>query len=73
MSDRMAGGPRGGSTFAYQKRPGWRLTAVWKDRQGQTVREIWEPPLKPERAAEPAPIDRVRRGALSAEAQGSLL
>jgi len=70
MSDRFAGGPRGGLNFSYQARPGWILYSIRKDRNGRILEAKWRPPEhgKPE-----DPPSQHSRGALSVERQDRLL
>lgn len=66
---RHAGGPRGGRTFAWHKRPGWvRCYVAYRD--GKIAQEMWVPPTKPERAEPDQAAQRParpKRGALAAE------
>jgi hypothetical protein len=71
--ERNAGGPRGGRTFSWHKRPGWvRCYVAYRD--GKIAQEMWVPPAKPERPDHlPDAQQKVqRRGALAAERQAQL-
>lgn len=71
--ERNAGGPRGGRTFSWHKRPGWvRCYVAYRD--GKIAQEMWVPPTKPEPSEDrPAKAKaRPTRGALAAEQQATL-
>jgi hypothetical protein len=69
MSERHAGGPRGGLNFSYHPRPGWVLYSLRKDRNGKVMEAKYRPPEK----LEPAEPRSSRRGAVAVELQGKLI